>query len=220
MCGRYSYTQPLDSVKVVIPEDVQVQMDPRYNIAPTQYAPIVPQGDPSQIHMYRWGLVPFWAKDLSIGAKMINARAETLAEKPAFKNALEKSRCLVLADGFYEWKVVGKAKQPYRILLKSEAPFYFAGLSERWKSPEGIDIFTYTIITTEPNTLTAPIHDRMPVMLGEEDSQVWLDMALTGREALVLCRPFDEERMKMYPVSLQVGNVRNDTAELIVPLPA
>ena len=169
MCGRYSFAQNPDPAVIVQPEGVEMVWEPRYNLAPTQYAPVIPQGDPKRIHLMRWGLVPYWAKDSSIGFKMINARSETITEKPAFRDPVKRSRCLVLADGFYEWKKTANGKQPYRIVLETEKPFYMAGISDQWLSPEGKKIQTFSIITTGPNELMKDIHNRMPVIFNQEN---------------------------------------------------
>lgn len=216
MCGRYSYTTSLEPGEVVFPEgDAAINLNPRYNVAPSQYAPIMPQHDPTAIYMYRWGLIPFWAKDKSIGYKMINARSETVQEKSSYKGPFKKQRCVVLADGFYEWKKIGKAKQPYRMVLRSKEPFHFAGLYAHWKDPEGKVVPTFTILTTEPNALLAPIHNRMPVILPEEALDIWLHPQADELDLLNLLRPLPEELMEAYPVNAAVGNPRNDSAELI-----
>ena len=219
MCGRYSFTTSLKAGEVVLPEgDAAINLAPRYNIAPSQYCPVIPQKDSRQIYLFRWGLIPFWAKDISIGYKMINARSETITEKSSYKSPFQKSRCLVLADSFYEWKGKGKTKQPFRILMRSRQPFYFAGLYSEWKSPEGNLIPSYTIITTEPNELVASIHNRMPVILAKDAALTWLTAGTEEIDLLNLLRPYPVEEMEAYPVSKAVGNVRNDTEELILPL--
>ncbi|MEM9719859.1 MAG: SOS response-associated peptidase [Bacteroidota bacterium] len=219
MCGRYSYTTSLEAGEVILPAgDAAINLSPRYNVAPSQYCPIIPQRDPRQTYMYRWGLIPFWAKDISIGYKMINARSETVTEKSTYARPFQKSRCLVLADGFYEWKGKGKNKQPYRIVLRSGKPFYFAGLYSEWKSPEGNGIPSFTILTTEPNELVAPIHNRMPVILNKEAALNWLTPSAEAFDLLNLLRPYPMEEMEAYPVSKAVGNVRNDSEELIAPV--
>ncbi|MDX2246583.1 MAG: SOS response-associated peptidase [Bacteroidia bacterium] len=217
MCGRYTFTRTTDAGAVVYPEGISINANPRYNIAPTQYAPVIPMDDPLHTYYFRWGLIPHWAKDVSIGIKMINARAETLGEKPAFREPLRRSRCLVPADGFYEWKKTASGKQPYRITLQPESVFSFAGISDEWVSPEGNRIFSFSIITTEPNELMADIHDRMPVILSGEAEKKWLDPRTDVSEVITLLKPYNPFRMKAYPVSPQVGNVRADHAGLIQP---
>lgn len=217
MCGRYTLTQIPDLEKIIHPEQAEVLISPRYNIAPTNDCPVIPQEDPHHIHLYRWGLIPHWAKSKSIGYKMINARAETIERKPAFKHGIQKRRCLVLADGFYEWKKKGKAKQPYRIHLTTQDIFSFAGISSIWYDENGIKIESFTIITTEPNDLMEDIHNRMPVILSKEIELDWLDPDLSQEDRKSLMRPFPAQQMKAYPVKPAVGNVRNDDPTLILP---
>jgi putative SOS response-associated peptidase YedK len=215
MCGRYTLT---DLPEVPALAEGEGEFSPRYNIAPTNRCPVITQEDPSHIHLYRWGLVPFWAKDIKIGYRMINARSETLAEKSSFRNPLKRSRCLVLADGFYEWKKQDGKKQPYRIVLKDQSIFTFAGLYDRWRDPEGNFLYSFTIITTEPNELMVDIHDRMPVLLDQVAGEQWLHPGLPQEDALALLRPFNPDLMSAYPVSAAVGNVRNDEPSLIEPI--
>ena len=217
MCGRYTFTQMPKAEAVVQPEQGALPLQPRYNIAPSQACLIKPSDDPQHYHFYRWGLVPFWAKDPKIGYQMINARSETVLEKPAFREAVRKRRCLVPADGFYEWKKNGSRKQPYRITLGQGQPFHFAGLSERWQSPEGEWLHSFTILTIAPNELMADIHDRMPVILTPELEQAWLDPEAKAEALVHDLRPYPAEQMRAYPVSPAVGNVRNDGPELIEP---
>jgi putative SOS response-associated peptidase YedK len=168
--------------------------------------------------LLRWGLVPWWAKDIAIGNQMINARAETLSEKPASKQLVRDRRCLVLADGFYEWRREGKGKTPMLFKLASGEPFSFAGLWDTWKKPDGAVLQSFTIVTTEPNELVKPIHNRMPVILSDSDAKIWLgsdggDLA----HALSLLRPFPDDLMKTHDVSLLVNNPRNDIAACAAP---
>jgi len=192
-------------------------LKPRYNIAPSQEAPVIVNVDGVRsCKLFQWGLIPSWAKDPSIGNKMINARAETLAEKPSFRSLLKNRRCLVLADGFYEWRKEGKGKVPMRFKLKSNEPFVFAGLWDSWKQPDGNALNTYTIVTTEPNDLLAKIHNRMPVMLNHDDAVNWL--TFSGVEispALQLLTPFPSQLMEGYEVSKLVNSPANDTPECI-----
>lgn len=215
MCGRYSFTQVPEKENLVLPPVSDVLLRPRYNIAPSQWAPIIPDFDAGHIHFFRWGLVPHWAKDLKIGYRMINARGETVHEKPAFRHSFQAKRCLVLADGFYEWKKNGKEKQPYRILMSDEKPFQMAGLYAFWTHPDGSLIQSFTVITTAPNALMEDIHDRMPVILDDERAGYWLDSEAKEEELKSLLSPFPSEKMRAYPVSKAVGNVRNDHAGLI-----
>lgn len=224
MCGRYSQTKSWSGLveHFQIDDDVPaLNLAPRYNIAPTQDVPVVRHQAGSskrKIVLLRWGLVPSWAKEPGIGARMINARAETVAEKPSFRSAFKHRRCLIPADGFYEWKKEEAGpRQPYRITLKNRDPFAFAGLWERWeKAPDEIPVKTCTIITTEANDLLQPIHDRMPVILHREDYDKWLNAeANSGESVLPLLRPYPSEEMAFYPVSRHVNNVRNDDPQCV-----
>ncbi len=220
MCGRYTLT--------AAPEQLMARFNltgadfvarPRYNIAPTQLVAVVYDASPRVLSAARWGLIPSWAKDPSIGARMINARAETLAEKPAFRNLLKRRRCLVLADSFYEWrKNPDGSKTPMRVMLASEEPFALAGLWDAWKTPEGEWLNTCTIVTTESNALVAPFHNRMAAILPPEREADWLSRDHDDITFLrSLLQPFPAERMKCYPVSSRVNNVRNDDPTLIEP---
>jgi putative SOS response-associated peptidase YedK len=191
---------------------------PRYNIAPTQPILAVATDNPDKYDHFFWGLIPSWAKDPTIGHKMINARGETLAEKNAFKNAYKRRRCLIPADGFYEWKLNpdGKTKQPMYIRRKDAKPFALAGLWEYWADDQGNEIRSATIITTRPNKLMATMHDRMPVMLAETDFDRWLKKGDTPPQELDdLIAPYPDEAMEAYPVSTQVNSARNDGPGLI-----
>lgn len=195
-------------------------MDARYNVAPMQDVPVVWNQPEPCLGLARWGLVPFWAKDPSIGSRMINARAETIAEKPAFRAALRQRRCLLPADGFYEWRRVEgtEAKVPTYVRLADGSPFAFAGLWESWKQPDGGRLHTCTIITTEPNELMRTIHDRMPVILPESGMKQWMQPDVTDPAALLrLLRPFPADRMEAYPVSRRVNHPSNDGPDLVVP---
>ncbi len=218
MCGRYTITELPASPPLAENQLSANHFTPNYNVAPTNACPVIPQADPAHIHLYRWGLIPHWAKDIKIGYRLINARAETLAEKSSFKNPLQRSRCLVLADGFYEWKKEGAEKQPFRIGMKEGGLMNLAGLYDLWRSPDGQMIYSFTIITTEPNSLMAGIHDRMPVILDSVDAEQWLREDLPQQEALALLRPFEAGRMTAYAVSKAVGNVRNNEPSLIEPI--
>ncbi|WP_235839004.1 SOS response-associated peptidase [Desulfosporosinus metallidurans] len=189
-------------------------------MAPSQQVPVViHQNGGNRLLMVRWGLIPYWAKDESIGNKLINARAETLEEKPSFRRSFEQRRCLVLADGFYEWKKEGRVKKPYRITLLDGRPFAFAGLWDSWLSPTGQTINSCAIITTTPNKLMEPIHNRMPVILPQDMESVWLGGDVTSsREVKGLLTPFPEERMVAYEVSQLVNSPRNDGPECVVPV--
>jgi putative SOS response-associated peptidase YedK len=198
-------------------------LEPRYNIAPTQDVAVVRQeGSTRALALLRWGLVPSWSKDPTIGARMINARAETAAEKPAFRAAFKQRRCLVLADGFYEWQSSGQGrqKQPFYIHMKDGKPFALAGLWERWQGDEGgSTLETCTILTTEPNELVRPIHNRMPVILAPADYGQWLDPAMQQAGPLqAMLQPYPAAALDAYPVSRAVNNARHDSPECVAPL--
>ena len=181
--------------------------------------PVVVGDGERHVEMMRWGLVPFWAKDEKIGYKMINARAETLSVKPSFRKALSLQRCIVPAGGFFEWKQVDKEKIPYYIFLKNKHLFGFAGLYDIWRNKEGKELKTYTIITTEPNALVEPIHNRMPAILEKQDEETWLNPDVTEPVRLVkLLHPYPTDEMDAYPVSRLVNVPANDTKEVIEPL--
>jgi putative SOS response-associated peptidase YedK len=222
MCGRYTYfPAEFSDLRLTwnVDEVSGLNLEPRYNIAPTQEAPVIVHANGKRtLELFRWGLIPWWAKDPAIGNQMINARAETLGEKPAFKYLLEKRRCLVLADGFYEWRKEGKQKVPMRFKLKSGEPFAFAGLWDSWKQPDGNLLCTYTIVTTEPNEVLRPIHNRMPAMLSNEDAQKWLTVDDEITHALTLLKPFPAGAMEGYDVSPLVNNPRNDLPECVQPI--
>ena len=226
MCGRYTLAQGEKIIEaipnVTIREDLRKVMEQgRFNIAPTQeiLVAIQPTAQP-ELEVMRWGLIPHWAKDASIASKMINARAETLAEKPAFRQALEKRRCVIPADGFYEWrKNADGTKTPIYLTLKSLRGFAFAGLWETWKDRDGKTVTTCTIITTTPNALLAPIHNRMPAILSPEGVRRWLDPGPHTAEALLAeLKPFPAEEMQAHAVSRAVNAATQDGPELIVPV--
>jgi putative SOS response-associated peptidase YedK len=195
---------------------------PRYNIAPTQPVPVIrqhPKEPVRDLSLMRWGLIPSWAKEMSGAAIMINATSETASTKPAFRDALNSRRCLIPADGFYEWQRSGKMKQPYCFEVNDGALFAFAGLWDRWKDASGNWINTCSILTTSPNAVTAAIHDRMPVILRKDDYDVWLDPGMTNvAAASELLKPFDARLMRCYPVSSRINSVANDDGECSVPV--
>ncbi|MBX0330431.1 SOS response-associated peptidase [Oscillochloris sp. ZM17-4] len=220
MCGRYTLRASGGQVAEQFGLADAPQLAPRYNIAPTQLVPVVRAGaEGRELALLRWGLVPFWAKDLAIGAKMINARSETVAEKPAFRAALRQRRCLILADGFYEWQATPGGKQPFYFRVGDGAPFAMAGLWESWRGPDDATVQTCTILTTRANPLLAPLHDRMPVILPPDEYRLWLDPSLREAGPLEhLFDPFPAEDMDAYPVGKDVNRVANDSAALIAPL--
>jgi putative SOS response-associated peptidase YedK len=221
MCGRFTLTLTGEQLALAFPWlGIAADLTPRYNIAPSQMVAVVPNRHERQLERFRWGLIPFWAKDPAIGNRMINARAETLAEKPSFRSAYSRRRCLVLADGFYEWqsRPGQKRKTPFYIRLASQDPFGFAGLWDSWRSPDGSRIESCTIITTRPNELLAPIHNRMPVVLHPEAYSQWLDPAELPPSALQpLLRPYPASEMIAFPVSTVVNDPRNDVEECTIP---
>ncbi|MGQ4647337.1 SOS response-associated peptidase family protein [Lyngbya aestuarii] len=221
MCGRFSQTQSAEVIAQAFQIAEVPPLTPRYNIAPTQSVGTIlqtPEQQQRQFRMLRWGLIPSWAKDAKIGARLINARTETVAEKPAFRSAFKRRRCLVIADGFYEWqKHEGKKqKQPFYFRLKDEQPFAFAGLWEHWQDADGSEVESCTILTTEPNNLTRPIHNRMPVIIEPKDYPLWLDSEVKKSELLQpLLHPYPPEEMIVYPVSKVVNKASNDSAECV-----
>ena len=225
MCGRITLSTDKDDLQsrwgFIDPSGVLDLIKPRYNIAPSQNSPtLMVKEDRRVLVMMRWGLVPFWAKEPSIGYKMINAKSETLSEKPSFRKPFKEKRCLVLADGFYEWeKTDKKNKVPYRFILKNRQPFAFAGLWDVWKTPEGDTLLSFTIITTRANELMERIHDRMPVILHEKDEAKWLDPEFKDTEKLSsLLQPYPSEQMVAYKVSTIVNSPKNDTPSCIEPV--
>ena len=221
MCGRYTISVSPDELASHFNAIAPETLTPRFNAAPSQDLPTLlnePSVGPRSIEMLHWGLVPHWSKTRDVGQKMINARAETLTSKPSFRDAFRKRRCLVLADGFYEWRANGSTKTPMRITLKSGEPFAFAGLWESWQdSSTGERLRTFTIITTEPNDLMATIHNRMPVILLPGDEDRWLDNNARPEDWEALLRPYPTDRMTAYPVSRRVNSVQYDDPSVMAP---
>jgi putative SOS response-associated peptidase YedK len=222
MCGRYTITVTQEELfmRYLNYTPTDRYHTPRFNVAPSQdIQVIINDGVKNELVEMRWGLVPFWAKDVKIGYKMINARAETVGEKPAYRSLIKNKRCLIPADGFYEWQKNGSKKQPYRFTLNDESIYSFAGLYDTWSNPEGEKLISCTIITTTPNELTKEVHDRMPVILTPENEKVWVDQKNEDKNALLdLLKPYPANQMRKYPVSLDVGNVRNQSEDLIIQL--
>ena len=222
MCGRYTQTKSGEAIAQTFGLTSAPVVQPRYNIAPTQPVGAIAQTEDERAYRtFQWGLVPSWSKDPSIGSRMINARAETVAEKPSFRAPFKRRRCLIIADGFYEWQRTGsnRKKQPFYIQMEDQQLFGFAGLWERWQSGDGSDLETCTILTTEPNELMAPIHNRMPVILHPDDYDLWLDPDLQdGRHLQHLLQPYEPEDMQRYPVSTTVNSPRNETPECVEPV--
>ncbi|HEX7503632.1 MAG TPA: SOS response-associated peptidase [Syntrophales bacterium] len=218
MCGRFTLVSPFVAVTERFHASAPPDLRPRYNIAPGQDILCVIRKGERRLEPLRWGLIPYWAKDPAIGNRLINARAETLAEKPSFRDAFLKRRCLVVADGFFEWRPEGKRKVPVYIILKSKMPFGIAGLYETWTAPDGNELRTCTIITTDANDLVRPLHDRMPVILREDVEDRWLDPAEASCERLSsFLRPYPSGEMTAYDVSHAVNNTRHDAPDCILP---
>jgi putative SOS response-associated peptidase YedK len=221
MCGRFTLT--LDPAKlrdafpgIFIPDELK----PRFNIAPSQPVAVIPNTGENKLDFFTWGLIPSWAKDPDIGNRLINARAETITEKPSFRTSFKRRRCLILADGFFEWKVEdnSKRKTPYFIRLKSGQPFAFAGLWDAWRPADGSEILSCAIITTTPNELTGTIHNRMPAILAPNAYEEWLDVEEQKPEALsAFLKPYPASEMTAYPISNLVNAPQNDIPEVIKP---
>ncbi|BAZ27110.1 hypothetical protein NIES4073_80260 [Kalymmatonema gypsitolerans NIES-4073] len=222
MCGRFTLSQTAEAIYQTFHVNKIPDLEPQYNIAPTQMVAALlynPESKQRQFQKLRWGLIPSWAKDLGMGSKLINARAETAAEKPAFRSAFKHRRCLVVADGFYEWQTKEGKKQPFYFHLKEGKPFGFAGLWEQWRSPQGEEITSCTILTTKCNELLEPIHERMPVILQPQDYSLWLDPQVQTPEPLQqLLHPYPSEAMMAYPVSTVVNSPKHNSPDCIKPL--
>lgn len=224
MCGRYTLRVSPAELAELFAVINQFDWSPRYNIAPTQTVAAVRanrDGQGRELALLKWGLIPSWAKDPKIGSSLINARAETVAEKPSFRSAFRKKRCLIAVDGFYEWQAVAgqKTKQPYLIAVKNVPAFAFAGLTEHWTSPEGTPVETCTIITTTANSLMQSIHQRMPVILDPADYDAWLDpQRQDPQDVLPLLKQFPADLMQAVPVSTLVNSPRNDSPQCVVPI--
>ena len=223
MCGRYTQTAKLDElIERFGFKNPGVDLAPRYNLAPNQDAPVVgvrqDTPDVRSLRLMRWGLVPFWAKASTAGTTMINARAETLRQRPAFKHLVAGNRCLILADGFYEWFGDGRTRTPVLFQLRNRDPFAFAGLWDRWRQPDGTLLYSFTIITTEPNELVRQIHNRMPAILLPEDEKGWLDPTVRDPDAVSrMLGPYPAGLMQSHCVSRAVNSPFNDFPECIVP---
>ncbi len=221
MCGRFTLTLDPGELQELLSLGPFVHIvQPRYNIAPSQPIPIVKDARERSVELYKWGLVPFWADDPRIGYRMINARSETAQEKPSFRAAFKCRRCLILADGFFEWRAGDKSasKTPYLFKLKNDDPFTFAGLYEHWQAPDGGELHTCTILTCEPNQLVSKVHNRMPVMLGEEARWKWLAPETDARDLMELMVPYSADEMKSYPVSKEANSPQNDRPEILAPV--
>jgi putative SOS response-associated peptidase YedK len=222
MCGRFTLNQLSARLSQVFHVEPVPDLAAEYNIAPTQLVATVlqnPESEKREFKQLHWGLIPSWAKDARMGAKLINARAETAAEKPAFRSAFKHRRCLVVADGFYEWQQQQGKKQPFYFRLPDGQPFGFAGLWEKWRTPAKEEIISCTILTTAANELLQPIHERMPVILEPEDYDLWLDSQVQTPQTLQqLLRPYPASAMTAYPVSTLVNNSQYNSPQCIIPL--
>ncbi|MCX6246045.1 MAG: SOS response-associated peptidase [Bacteroidetes bacterium] len=217
MCGRYSFILEDEMIKERFGVTVRSAIyKARYNCAPGQKLAVISNENPEELSLYRWGLIPFWAKDPKIGYKLINARTESVLEKPSFKTSLRSKRCLVLADGFYEWRK-SPEKTPFRIMQKDGSAFAMAGLWDKWISPEGEEVRSFSILTTGPNSLMEKIHDRMPVILDRETEKRWIEN-VRMEDLMEFLKPFPASSMVAYPVSSLVNSSKNDSPELIVPV--
>ncbi len=217
MCGRYQLSVKEDEIVVRFNVEVyKEQYRPSYNCAPSQHLPVISNEKPDQLVLYKWGLIPFWAEDPAMGNRMINAKAETIDQKPSFKHSFKRRRCLVLSNGFYEWKKENNKKIPYRILFKDEKLFAMAGIWDTWKDAEGRETRSYSIITTTPNALLKDIHNRMPVILRKEDEKKWLTDD-DPSALLMLLKPYQHENMDAYKISSLVNSPANDSEEIIKP---
>lgn len=215
MCGRYVLSQINLEGRFEASKGYAGDFRENYNVSPSQIMPTITRNSPNKITLMRWGLIPFWAKDPRIGFKMINARSEGIESKPSFREPFRKRRCLVPANGFYEWKKDGKEKIPYYIKLKNNETFAFAGLYDIWIDAEGLEVTSYTIITTSPNDLVKDIHDRMPVILNREDEDIWLDPSSSLETLKSFLNPYNPSEMLVYEVSREVNITTNNYSELI-----
>ena len=217
MCGRYTTTAPRPVLEKRFEATFNADAGPNYNAAPSQQLPVILNTEPGQIQLLQWGLIPGWVKDLKAAPKPINARAETLADKPSFRQLLQRRRCLVPADSFYEWQVTKAGKVPHRILLQSEEPFAFAGLWDEWIDRQTGEVRpTFTIVTTEPNELMAPIHNRMPVILqGRAAELAWLDDAVSLTDHQQLLRSYPTDLMREYAVTTRVNSPAHNDPDVL-----
>jgi len=218
MCGRFEIHSALEIIADVFGiHEWDIEYTPNYNVAPSHDIVIAIESGKRKLVKSRWGFLPSWSKNPSDGFKMINARAETIAERPSFKQAFQKQRCLVLVDGFFEWQKTGNEKKPYLIRMKSGKPYALAGLYNIWKSPEGKELYTNTIITTTANELVRPLHDRMPVILPQEKYSVWLDQLNTDAASLIpLLKPYPPGEMEIFPVTSKMNSPRFTSQESIL----
>lgn len=225
MCGRSSLTKNEKEIEerfhaTFYSEDLERYNPlPNFNVAPSQFHPVITNNNPTKLNLFKWGLIPSWAKDPKMGFKMINARVETLGEKPSFKGALESRRCLVPFDGYYEWKKTSIGKQPFRIVTKNIDIFTVAGLWEKWTPENGEVIFSFTLITQSASDSIAHIHDRMPAILNPADERIWIESDISSSEALKIIQPYPDHWLHYYPVSTWVNKVSANDPSLIEEIP-
>lgn len=220
MCGRFSIAKSKEEIAKRFNVGAPANFKPRYNIAPMQQLPVITSRNPNELSFMRWGLVPSWSLDASTAANMINARGETIATKVPFKHCIKDQRCIIPADGFYEWKKEGKAKVPYRFTLSSEELFCFAGLWDSWENQETGEILnTVTIITTEANKLVSEIHERMPVMLRKDLERLWISETITDSQISSLLKPYDPQTMLSYKAHKAVNAAANDSPDCLLQAP-
>ncbi|MFN8576167.1 MAG: SOS response-associated peptidase [Candidatus Sericytochromatia bacterium] len=216
MCGRYTISILLEEIEKYFGVEVPEIYQPRYNSAPSQFLPVITNKEPNIVQFFKWGLIPYWSKDPNIGHKMINARSETITEKPSFKNPFKTKRCLVIADSYYEWKNTEEGKIPYRIKLKDNNVFAFAGIWEIWNKEESIKSFS--IITTKASDEISDLHERMPVILPYENYKAWLNNELKEDEALSIIKDCLKDKFEYYQVSKKVNSPTNDNKDLILKI--
>lgn len=218
MCGRYALAFIRGFHTRFDVMEQQAKLQPRFNIAPTQTVPVVVRESPNHVVMMRWGLIPFWAKDPRIGSKLINARAEGITTKPAFRASVKRRRCLVPATGFYEWRKTDSGKVPHYVHMKDDSFFAFAGLYDHWRGTAGSEVLSFTIITTTSNAMMKKIHNRMPVILRQEDESIWLSHEPLPEPVLGrLLQPYPSRPMAAHPVSKEVNNPENESEDLVAP---
>lgn len=218
MCGRYQLSVREKDISIRFNVEVYENLyRPSYNCAPSQKLPVITNIEPHRLNLFRWGLIPFWAKDIKIGNRLINARAETIHQKHSFRNSFRRKRCLVISNGFYEWARQNGNKVPYRIYLKERELFSFAGIWDTWKDAEAREINSFSIVTTSPNALLEKIHNRMPVILDRAGENAWLHEGEPDK-LLELLKPYPASEMEAYPVSAEVNSPMNNSGELIRPL--
>lgn len=225
MCGRASLTKNEKELEErfqseFYSEDIErYNPIPNFNLAPGQFFPVITNQDNGHINIFKWGLIPFWSKDANISFKLINARSETIMDNKIFKPAFQQRRCLIPLDGFYEWDKKSSKKKPYRIVKQDLSIFSVAGIWENWKSPKGLDIYTFSIITVPANETVSVLHDRMPAILFEDEEKIWIDNNLKISDLNSLLKPFPSELVYAYPVSSRVNNVRNNDKDLVNQIP-